>query len=53
MRKVTVKLTVEATLLVDEGVNLAEEGQFELITDNTAITVEDSAVTQIEVLDSR
>jgi len=52
MRKVTVILAMEATLLVDEGVELVD-GAFELISDNPAVTVESSTVERIEVMDSK
>lgn len=52
MRKVTVLLAMEATLLVDEGVAMADV-EFSLVTDNTAVTVEGSTVDRIEVMDSK
>lgn len=52
MRKVTLKLEAVVTVNVDDDVDM-DELELDLISENTAVDVEDMDITKLEVTDSR
>ena len=55
-RKVKVKLEIELSMIVDEGVEISEiinELDYDFINTTTKATIEDTEITNHEVLDSR
>ena len=56
MRKVKVKLEVELTIVVDEGVdigNIIDEMDYNFTDTTTQATIEDTTIEDYEVIDSK
>ncbi len=56
MRKVTVKIEVEMSMLIDNGVEVSEiidELEYDFTDTTTQATVEDTQITDYEVIDSK